>query len=235
MIEPCKTRFIFFCFFILASVSAFAQRGTFGVQAGETSDKFGGLSYSTTGLLGLDGDFALIQGNRRTQSPDVVIGGELRFPTSTSNYAEELAAYGGLMFHFGEHFSAGFHAQIRKFLMPSSPLPNQTFNRYNMLVLETPAVLEYRFGPDNHAYIQAQVQPEFTPRYSSPKSGTPFPHPTLDHGYTIRGTVGYDFSRYYVKGIYETRYFKFVPGVANPAFLANWRTNAITAGFGLVF
>ncbi len=235
MTEPCKTRFIVLCLFLLTAVSALAQRGTFGVQAGETSDKFGTLPYSNAGLLGLDGDYALVQGNRKTQSPDIVIGGELRFPTSTSAHAEELAAYGGLMFHFGDHFSAGFHAQIRKFLMPTTPLPNQTFNRYNMLVLESPAVLEYRFGPENHAFIQGQIQPEFTPRYSAPKSGTPFPHPTLDHAYTIRGTLGYDFSKYYLKATYETRYFKFIPGTANPAFLANWRTNAVTAGFGLVF
>jgi hypothetical protein len=235
VIEPRKTRFIFLCFFLLAAASAFAQRGFFGAQVGETSDKFGTLSYSTVGLAGVEGEVIVIQGSQKAQSPDIVAGGELRFPTDSTNHAEELAAYGGLMFHFGGHFSAGFHAQIRKFLMPTSPLPTQTFNRYNMLVLEAPAVLEYRFGPGNHAFVQAQVQPEFTPKFSKPKAGTPFPHPTLDHAYTIRGSVGYDFGKYYLKGTYETRYFKFVPGVPNPNYLANWRTNAATAGFGFVF
>jgi hypothetical protein len=238
VIEPCKTCFILICLFVLfvASVSCFAQqRNTFGLELGETSDKFGTLPFVSGALVGVEGEGILMPGNRKQQSPNIVVGGEIRYPTDAANHASEFAGYGGPIFQFGDHFYAGFHVQIRKFLMPTGQLPNQSFNRYNMLVLELPAVLEYHFWTDNRAFLQAQVQPEFSPHFTRPASSTPFPHPILDHAYTIRASAGYNFGKYYLKGTYETRYFKFSPGVANPNFLANWRTDAFTGGVGFVF
>jgi hypothetical protein len=62
------------------------------------------------------------------------------------------------------------------------------------------------------------------------------PHPSFDHGYTFRGSVGYTFGKWwYVKGSYETRYFKFADNLGNPSSLYNWKSNLITGGVGLRF
>jgi len=239
VIEPCKRQKVFLLFlflFFLAAASAYGQRATVGIDVGETKDKFGGLASDTSALGGVSGDFVVLRGNQKEGNPSLVAGGELRFPVDTGKHATEFAAFAGPMFHFGNHFSAGFHVQVRKILLPSSTVDSQVFNRYNMMLLELPAVLEYKFSnAPKHAFIQAQISPEFTPRYKAPKSGTAYPHPTLEHGYDIRGTAGYVFGKWYARVTYDTRYFRFSPTLGNPNGLANWRSDAIGGGVGLVF
>ena len=61
------------------------------------------------------------------------------------------------------------------------------------------------------------------------------PHPNFDHGYYLRGSVGYSFGKWYAQGTYETRYFKFDQNPNNPSNLYNWKSNMITGGVGLNF
>jgi len=63
----------------------------------------------------------------------------------------------------------------------------------------------------------------------------PLPNPKFDHGYFVRGSLGYNFGKWYAKATYETRYFKFADNQNNPSGLYNWRTNLITGGLGFVF
>lgn len=238
MIEPGNRQnlVLILFLFLLAVSSAHAQRAAVGIDVGETKDKFGGLTSDTAAFGAVSGDFIIIQGKNKEQTPSIVAGGEIRFPADTSSHTTEFAVYGGPMFHFGQHFSAGFHAQVRKILMPSSTLNGQVFARYNMELLELPGVLEYKFSTSpKHAYLQAQVSPEFTPKYKAPNSGTGYPHPILEHGYYIRGTAGYVFGKWYARATYQTRYFRFSPTIGNPSGLANWRSDSVTGGVGVVF
>jgi hypothetical protein len=106
-----------------------------------------------------------------------------------------------------------------------------------MELLELPLVLEYRFGPSKHVFVQAQGAPEFSPRWRTSKAGpTGLPNPSFDHAYFLRGNLGYIFGKWYARATYETRYFKFIAGPpGNPSNLYNWRTDMITGGVGLVF
>ena len=237
MIEPCKRHIVLVLFSFLLAVSlAHAQRAAVGIDVGETKDKFGGLTAETTALTGVNGDFIVLKGNQKEGNPSLVAGAEIRFPVDTGSHATEFAAYVGPMFHFGKHFSAGFHVQVRKILTPPSTVNNQVFARYSMMLLESPAVFEYKFSTaPRHAYLQAEISPEFTPRYKAPTSGSGYPHPILEHGYYIRGTAGYVVGKWYARATYETRYFHFSPSLGNPSGLANWRTDAVTGGIGIVF
>lgn len=247
MIEPGKSWIIILCFLLLAAFSAYAQQpaplpeaeeqnGNIGVDFGVISDRFGGTPSSMTAVAMVSGQGAIIQGNQKTQSPDIVIGGEVVLPTGTAKHADEFAGFGGPMFHFTDKFTAGFHLQVRKLDLPNGTLDGQSFIRTNMLLLELPVVLNYRFLEDKKAFVEAQISPEFSPHFSNSSSGPPpYPHPSLDHGYTIRGILGYKFDRFYVRGTYETRYFKFSPGLGNPEFIYNWKTNFATAGVGITF
>jgi len=237
VIESCKRHAFYLCLFFLVTISAYGQRAAVGIDVGETSDKFGGLASATSATGGVSGDFIVIQGNQKEGNPSIVAGGEARFSVDTGKHASEFAAYVGPMFHFGAHFSAGFHAQVRKILLPSSPLSDgQVFSRYNMLLLEAPAVLEYKFSSaPRHAFLQAQVSPEFKPHFTTPKAGTPYPKPLLDHGYDIRGSAGYVFGKWYARATYETRYFKFSNTLGNPNELDNWKMRQVTEGIGVVF
>jgi len=236
----CKTHFILICLLFLAAVPAYCQRGTIGLDVGQTSDKFGGLK-AVNGLeADLEAQFVVIRGGGKQNWPSIVAGGELRFPTDTTYHATEYAVYGGPIFHFGGHFSAGFHVQVRKALLP----PNQNggvlggvFNRLNLELLELPFVAQYKFGTaPRHAFIEAQISPEFAPHYKNSVSGTyPLPTPHFDHGYDIRGSAGYIFGKWYAKATYETRYFKFTQTLGNPNEIYNWRTNVISGGAGFVF
>ena len=80
-----------------------------------------------------------------------------------------------------------------------------------------------------------QGAPEFTPRFKKAGSTLQLPHPNFDHGYFVRGTVGYSLGKWYVKASYESRYFKFLENPNNPTNLYNWRSNVITGGVGFVF
>jgi hypothetical protein len=236
VIEPCKRLTFCVCLFFAAVTSALGQRADVGIAAGETSDKFGGLPSASTAVGIVNADFIVIRANAKEQFPSIVAGGEIRFPVDTGAHASEFSAYAGPMFRFGSHFSLGFHAQVHKILLPASVVNGQEFPRYNMLLLELPGVLEYKFSSaPNHAFFQAQVSPEFGPHFTPPKATTPYPKPILDHGYFMRGTLGYVFGKWYAKASYESRYFKFSPTLGNPNQLDNWKTNFVMGGVGVAF
>ena len=236
MIESCRKYFSVVCVIFLATFSAYGQRGTLGILAGETTDKFGSLSSGSAAILGVDTNVVILKGNQKEGGASVVAGGEMRFPTDTTKHTSEFAIYGGPMFQFGGRFSIGFHAQIRKLLLPTSNVNGQAFARYNMTLLELPGVLEYKFSSaPQHAFLQVQVSPEFKPRFTAPKAGTNYPTPTLDHGYSMQGTLGYVFGKWYAKATYENRYFKFSRTTGNPDGLNNWKTEAVIGGIGLAF
>jgi hypothetical protein len=236
LMKSCKMLLIGVCFFLLAIVPAYCQRGTLGVDFGETTDRFGALPKNTTGLVAVDGKVIILHGKEKEGSPNLVAGGEVRFPIDTTNHPTEYALFGGLEFGFTKSFTAGFHAQVRKIPMPSSTVEGQNFNRNTFELLEIPIFLQYRFGPDKHTFIQAEGAPEFHPRFLAPKGGAePLPNPQFDHAYFIRGSLGYDFGKWYAKASYQTRYFKFTPNLGNPLGLYNWRSDFATVGIGVVF
>ena len=232
-----KTHFIHVGLFLLATLPAHCQRVMLGLDGGQTSDKFGGLSAVSDAVGGIEGEATILRGGGKRNWPSIVAGGEIRFPSDSNRHATEYAIFGGPIFHFGERFSVGFHAQIRKVEVPPSTLNGITFYRLNMNLLELPLVAEYKFSPaPRHAFLRAEVSPEFTPHYKNPTSGQyPLPNPSFDHGYDIRGSAGYVFGKWYIKATYETRYFKFAQGLGNPNEIYNWRTNAVMGGVGLVF
>jgi hypothetical protein len=236
--EFCKSNLVRVCLIFMAAIPAYCQgqRGTFGVDLGETSDKSGALSQINGALVGIDGHVIVYKSAPKSGGPDIVIGGEVRLPTDTQNHANEFALNGGPQFHIGKNFSLGFRVQVRKIIVPPTTLTGSPFIRSNMELLEIPLVVEYKFGPDKHYFINLQGQPEFTPRFkrSSPLEAD-LPKPDFNYGYTIQGNVGYVFGRWYAKGTYQTRSLKFAGGVGNPSGVYNWRTNQATAGFGLVF
>lgn len=239
--QPCKStvvhigvRTAIFLVFLLATIPAYSQRGTLGIDVGASSDKFGAQPQTTAPDLGLNALFTLFQANKDGR-PNIVLGGELRAPDDTSTHATEFAVFGGPIFPWG-NFSIGLNAGIRKILLPHAQVDGTILDRYDMELLELPLILKYKFGPDKRAFIQVQGEPEFTPRFkSSLKSLIGVPHPNFDHAYTVRGSLGYSFGKWYVKGTYETRYFKFLDNQNNPLGLYNWRSNNLTGGVGLNF
>jgi hypothetical protein len=242
--KPCKTDlvcaslFFFTAIFLasLAALPAYAQRGDIAINGGETIDHFGGQSQATGAIAALDGQLLVFRSPDRDRGADVVVGGEVRFPQDTNNHASEQAVFGGPVFHFGKHLSAGIHAQIHRLVLPPNFAGGLVFNRDRMELLEIPGVVEYKFGPNNHFFVRAEGGPEFSPHFKNPPSGAePFDHPQLDHGYFVRGTLGYNFGKWFVKGTYQTRYFKFNPDVGNPDNVYNWRNDFVTAGVGLNF
>ncbi|MGO9088246.1 MAG: hypothetical protein ACLQBK_23795 [Candidatus Sulfotelmatobacter sp.] len=232
----CKTHLVLICLFFLATVPAYCQKATLGLDFGQTSDRFGGLS-SMNGAVGeIEGEVVILHGGGKGNWPSLVGGGEIRFPTDTQHHADEYAVYGGPMFRFGSHFSAGFHVQVRKILVPPSYVNGVVFNRLDLKLLELPFVAEYKFSTaPRHAFLRAEISPEFTPHYQATVANYPLPNPSFDHGYDIRGSVGYVFGKWYAKATYETRYFKFEPNLGNPSQIYNWRTNLITGGVGYIF
>jgi hypothetical protein len=231
-----KTHLVYVGLFFLASISAYGQRGTIGLDFGETSDKSGGAAALTGAAGDLEGEVAVLQGGGKQNRPSVVAGGEIRFPVNSNQHANEFAIYGGPMFRFGGRFSAGFHAQIRKIEVPPAPLNGVTFDRLNFKLLELPFVAQYRFSAaPRHAFLRAEISPEFTPHYKATAPNYPLPNPSFDHGYDIRGIAGYVFGKWYVKATYETRYLKFEPTLGNPNQIYNWKTNVVMGGAGFVF
>jgi hypothetical protein len=232
-----KTHLVRVGLFLLAAVPAYCQRVSIDLDVGQTSDKFGGAA-RVSGLEGnLEGQVTVLRGGGKQNWPSLVAGGEVRLPTDTQKHATEYAVFGGPIFHFGSHFSAGFHAQVRKILLPPTTQSGQVFNRLNLELLELPFVAEYKFGSAaRHAFIQAQIAPEFSPHYKNAAAGPPpVPNPQFDHGYSIRGSAGYVFGKWYAKATYETRYFKFTQTIGNPNELYNWRTDVVSGGVGIVF
>jgi hypothetical protein len=222
--------------FLLAAIPAYCQRGTIDINAGQTSDKFGALPSVNGADLDLTGEVAVIQPSAKNGGPSIVAGGEVRVPTDDKNHAKEFAVFGGLAFQARSNFSIGLNVQIRKIDLPSATVNNQILVRYNLELLELPVVLKYKFGAANGAFIEVQGQPEFTPHYrTAAPSLLALPHPNFDHGYTLRGSVGYTFGKWYAKGTYQTRYLRFEQNPNNPSNLYNWKSNMITGGVGLVF
>jgi len=224
-----------FLLFLLATVPAYCQRGTLDVSGGQISDQFGALKPVTGAAVDVNGEVIVIKPSAKNGGPSIVGGGEMRLPTD-AGHAKEFALYGGVVFGVN-NFSIGVNAEFRKIYMPSATLDNQVLNRDNMKLFELPLVIKYKFGPGRRAFVEVQGEPEFTPHFKvSPLSKVPLPNPTLDHGYDLRGSVGYAFgTHWYVKGSYDTRYFKFAENLGNPSSLYNWKSNLITGGIGVTF
>lgn len=237
--KPCTADLVrtgLFLLFLLATVPAYCQRGTLDLNVGQTSDKFGALATVTGAALDLNGELTVIKPSAKNGGPSIVAGGEVRVPTDTANHAKEFAVYGGVAFGV-RNLSIGVNAEVRKILMPAAFVNGQVLNRDNMELLELPLVIKYKFGPDKRAFVEVQGAPEFTPRFKvSPLSKVILPKPSFDHGYTLRGSVGYAFGKWwYVKGTYESRYFKFAENLGNPSSLYNWKSNLVTGGVGVTF
>ncbi len=225
---------VFFLFLLLfATAPAFSQRLDAGIDVGESTDRFSNLPKHTGVIFDAHGQFDILKGNPKNQTPAIVAGAEAILPQDTQNHAKEYAIFGGVMFR-PRNFEIGFHAQIRKLVLPPSFVDNQFFVRGSMEFVEIPLVLKYKFGTGRHFFIEAQGAPEFRPRYHPPV-GYLLPKPNLDHGYFIRGSVGYNFGKWYAKATYQTRYLKFNPDPGNPNGLYNWSTNAATGGVGVTF
>jgi len=229
-----QTRSLQVCLILLAAVPAYCQRGTFGVEFGQTSDRFGGQSRASGPELGVDGEVIVLQSKDKDHGADVIAGGELRFPIDTQQHAKEIAVYGGVSFRFTPNFSAGFHVQVHRIDLPPTEINNAAFLRSRLSMVELPGFLQYKFGPSKKAFVRGEGGPEFSPHYRD-EMPLNIPDPTLDHGYTVRGTVGYNFGKWYVKGSYETRYFKFLNNIGNPNDLYNWRSDLASGGVGIVF
>jgi hypothetical protein len=231
--KRCKTHLVRVCLIVLASVPAYCQRGTFGIDIGQTSDKFDSLS-SVSGIrFGIDGQLTVLKGNAKQGGPSLVAGGEIRMANDTANHAREYALFAGPRFK-ARDLSIGFNAQVRKIVLPTSVVNNQFFARDDMELLELPLVLRYNFLSNKRAWVEVQGAPEFSPRFRR-HSSTTLPNPHLDHGYFVQGSVGYTFGIWYAKATYENRYFKFVPDQGNPNGLYNWKSNLISGGIGFSF
>ena len=233
--KRCKTHVVGVCLFLLASVAAYGQRGTFGIDIGQTSDKFSSLS-SVSGLeVGVDGQVTVLRENQKTGRPGVVAGGEIRLPSDTGNHAREYSVFGGPRFH-ARDLSIGFNVQVHKIVLPTASVDNQFFNRYTIEMLEIPLVLKYTFGPSKRTFLEVQGAPEFSPKFKKSSSLIFLAHPNFDYGYFVRGSLGYTFHKsYYAKVTYETRYFRFISDPENPSNLYNWKSNLISGGVGVSF
>jgi hypothetical protein len=225
-----------FLLFLLATVPGYAQRGTLDLNVGETSDKFDSLPIVNSPVIDINGEVAVKKPSAKIGGPSIVAGGELRFPSDDANHAKEFAVFGGLLFQATTNFSIAVHAQVRKIDLPVATINNQIVVRDNLELLQIPIVLKYNFGPDKRVFVHVQGEPEFTPRYRASKATLiSLPHPNFDHGYTIRGSAGYNFGQWYVQGSYQTSYFKFIENGGNPSNLYNWKSNMVTAGVGVNF
>jgi hypothetical protein len=213
-------------------------RGNLELNFGETADTFGGLS-TVRGFVGdINGQMAVYQSPDQSRGTNIVVGGEIRFPTDTQNHATEFAVLVGPEFHFGSRLTVGVHGTIRKLLVPPSDVDGVIFNRSNMWLLELPVVAQYKFGAAKRTFLQVEATPEFSPRFtaSNSQNRNPGPTPNLDHGYSAQGSLGYSFGKWYVKGTYQARFFKFNAGdIGNPNGLYNWRTNVVFGGVGITF
>lgn len=233
--KRCATLAVGVCLFIMAVGPAHAQqRGYVGIDVGATSDTFDSLPTATGVGVGVDGQIAVLKSNPKTGAPSIVAGGEIVLPSDTQSHAKEYAVFGGPEFPF-RNFTFGFHAQLRKIYLPPSTVDNQNFVRDKMELLEIPIVVRYKFGPARRAFVQAEGAPEFSPRFRSNGSLSGLPNPNFDHAYFIRGTVGYNFGKWYAKAAYQNRFFKFVENAGNPSNLYNWKTNSAYGGVGIVF
>jgi len=229
-----KTHLVRVCLIVLLAVPAWCQRGTLGIDIGQTSDKFDSVS-SVNGLIaGIDGQLTVLQSNPKNGRPTLVVGGEIRIPSNTNEHVKEYALFGGPRFQVHD-LSIGFNVQVRKIVLPTAFVDNQYFNRYTIELLELPVVLKYNFLTSKRAFIEVQGAPEFSPKFKRSSSLIVLSHPNFDHGYFVRGSVGYTFGKWYAKANYQTRYFKFDADPQNPNGLYNWKSNQISGGVGFAF
>jgi hypothetical protein len=238
--KPGKADFVrigLFLLFLLATVPAYCQRATVGIDVGQVSDQFAAFSPVTAALLDVNGELTIKQPSAKTGGPAIVAGGEVRVPSDTNDHAREWAFYGGLMFAVRKDLSIGVDGEIRKIYMPVATLGGQIFPRNNMELFQLPLVVRYKFGPAKRAFFEARGEPEFTPHFkTSVSTEVPLPNPGFDHGYTVRGSLGYNFKKwYFARASYETRYFKFAETSGNPNNLYNWKSNVVSGGVGLTF
>ncbi|HLZ40328.1 MAG TPA: hypothetical protein VKQ11_05165 [Candidatus Sulfotelmatobacter sp.] len=233
--KVCNQHVLRVCLFFLVTVPAFGQRVTLGIDAGQTSDKFGTQPSTSSFEYGIDGQVTVLKSNEKKGGPSIVAGGEILVPADAANHAKEYAIYGGPMFQ-AHNLTIGVTAQIRKLFLPVASFDGQVFNRQNMELLELPLTIKYNFLSSKHAFVQVQGAPEFSPRFrTSVPNPFSLPSPTLDHGYFLRGSAGYIFGKFYAKATYQTRYFKFDSNAGNPSGLYNWRTDMIMGGVGFAF
>ncbi len=235
--KPHLARTGIFLLFLLPTVPAYGQRGTIDINAGESSDKFASFAPVNGPAVNLNGELIVKKPSAKNGGPSIVAGGEVRVPSDDTNHAKEFAVFGGLAFQARSNFSIGVNVQVRKIDLPSATVDSQILVRYNLELIEAPIVLKYKFGPDKRAFLHVQGGPEFTPRFrTAALTGIVLPHPNFDHGYFLRGSLGYTFNnKWYVQGTYQTRYFKFEENQNNPSNLYNWKSNMITGGVGLIF
>src|SRR5437879_13863944 len=126
--KRCKTHLVRVCLVVLVSVPAYCQRGTFGIDIGQTSDKFDSLS-SVSGLeFGIDGQMTVLKSNAKQGRPSLVAGGEIRLPNDTADHAREYALFAGTRIK-GRELSIGFNVRVWKIVLPSSPLTNEPSHR----------------------------------------------------------------------------------------------------------
>lgn len=233
--KHCLRQFACGCVVLLFAIPAICQRGNVEVYAGQLTDKFDSLPSKTDALLDLNGQFTVIKPSEKRGGPSVVAGAELRSPTDTTNHAREYAVYGGLVFR-SHDLSVEVDAQGRKIDLPPAIVNNQILNRDIMELLQLPLTIKYTFGPGKHVFVEAKGEPEFTGRFHRTGSSlVTLPGPNLDHGYSLQGSLGYNFGRWYAKGSYESRYFKFRPDAGNPNGLYNWQSRLISGGVGVRF
>jgi hypothetical protein len=230
----CKTHLVCVCLFLAAAVPAFCQRGNFGIDVGNSSDKFDSLSSVNGVIVGVDGQLTVLKANQKSGRPELVAGGEISLPSDTANHPKEYAVFGGPRFHIRD-LSIGFNVQVHRIVLPTANVDNQFFSRYTLNLLETPVVLKYTFGADKRTFIELQGAPELTPHYKRSSSAIILAHPNFDHGYFVRGSLGHTFGIWYAKANYETRYFKFNNDPENPNGLYNWKSNLIWGSVGFSF
>lgn len=229
-----KTHLVRVCLFLLVAVPAWCQRGNFGIDIGQSSDKFDSLSSVSGLVVGVDGQVTVLRKNEKNGRPSIVVGGEIRLPSDTGNHAKEYAIFGGPRFQTHK-LSIGFNLQVRKIVLPTAFVDNQYFNRYTLELLETPLVLQYNFLSSKRAFIELQGAPEYSPKFKRSSPLIVFSHPNFDYGYFVRGSVGYSFGIWYAKATYQTRYFRFKTDPENPNGLYNWKSNQISGGVGFSF
>ena len=189
-------------------VPAYGQRGTLDIDAGEVTDKFGAQPQVTAADFGLNGQVTLIQATK-DGGPSIVAGGELRvpptpppMPASTPSSAVRSSPW------------QFFHRRQRPGPQDSScPTltwmePSWTATTWNCS--NSPSSSDTNSVPTSALSSRPTASPNSLPTTNRlPCQPVGVPHPNFDYGYTVRGSVGYNFGKWYVKGTYETRYFKF--------------------------
>src|SRR5436853_7041476 len=119
-----KTQGVLLCLVILVAIPAYCQRGTFGIEVGQSSDKFGSLPTVSGLVVGIDGEITVLKANKKEGGASIVAGGESRLPSDTGNHAKEFAIFAGPGFAYRNLTSEG-HAQIRKIYLPTGNVYSQ--------------------------------------------------------------------------------------------------------------